>query len=235
MSLTGSPSSLLATCPHHLNLASLTFSAISIAPHLLISSFLYLSFSETPKIHLSIRISVILIKSSSLFRNVQHSAPYSNTGLSTVLQILHFSFLGIFLSQMTPDISLHFIYAVFTLCLTAFHEPPSASTTIPRYLKQSTCANSLPLVSTILATVSCFLSITKVSDFSAFTFKPPLASPLCHFRIFSCISSSVLPTNAMSSARINSQGAAVRTWSVSVEEKKNNLDFIWTDCSQRCF
>ena len=40
MSLTGSPSSLLITCPYHLNIASLTFSAKSTTPHfLLISSF----------------------------------------------------------------------------------------------------------------------------------------------------------------------------------------------------
>ena len=38
-SLTSSPSSLLITCPYHLNLASLTFSAMSTTPHLLISSF----------------------------------------------------------------------------------------------------------------------------------------------------------------------------------------------------
>ena len=39
MSLTSSPSSLLITCPYHLNLASLIFSAMSTTPHLLISSF----------------------------------------------------------------------------------------------------------------------------------------------------------------------------------------------------
>ncbi len=39
MSLTSSPSSLLIMCPYHLNLASLTFSAMSTTPHLLISSF----------------------------------------------------------------------------------------------------------------------------------------------------------------------------------------------------
>ena len=38
MSLTSSPSSLLITCPKHLHLASLTFSAMSATPHLLISS-----------------------------------------------------------------------------------------------------------------------------------------------------------------------------------------------------
>ncbi len=42
MSLTSSSSSLLITCPYHLNLASLTFSqffAMPTTPHLLISSF----------------------------------------------------------------------------------------------------------------------------------------------------------------------------------------------------
>ena len=39
MSLTSSPSSLLITCPYHLHLASLIFSAMSTTPHLLISSF----------------------------------------------------------------------------------------------------------------------------------------------------------------------------------------------------
>ncbi len=39
MPLTSSPSSLLITCPYHLNLISLIFSAMSTTPHLLISSF----------------------------------------------------------------------------------------------------------------------------------------------------------------------------------------------------
>ena len=37
--LTSTRSSLLITCPHHLNLASLTFSAMSTTPHLLIFSY----------------------------------------------------------------------------------------------------------------------------------------------------------------------------------------------------
>ena len=39
MSLTSSPSSLPNMCPYYLNLASLTFTATSTTPHLLISSF----------------------------------------------------------------------------------------------------------------------------------------------------------------------------------------------------
>jgi hypothetical protein len=39
MSLTSSPLSLLIKCPYHLNLASLTFSAMYTTPHFLISSF----------------------------------------------------------------------------------------------------------------------------------------------------------------------------------------------------
>ena len=39
MSLTSSPSSRLITCPCHLNLTSLTFSAVSTTAHLLMSSF----------------------------------------------------------------------------------------------------------------------------------------------------------------------------------------------------
>jgi hypothetical protein len=36
MSLTSSPSSLLITCPYHLNLTSLTFSAMYTTPHFLL-------------------------------------------------------------------------------------------------------------------------------------------------------------------------------------------------------
>ena len=43
ISLTGSPSSLLITCPYHLNLASFIFATMSTTSHLLISSFHYLS------------------------------------------------------------------------------------------------------------------------------------------------------------------------------------------------
>ena len=41
MSLTSSPSSLLITCTYHLNLASLTFSAMSSTPHLLLISLFH--------------------------------------------------------------------------------------------------------------------------------------------------------------------------------------------------
>ena len=56
MSLTGFLSSLLITCPYHLSLASLTFSATSTTPHLLISSFHIVSdqFSFSSSYYVSI-------------------------------------------------------------------------------------------------------------------------------------------------------------------------------------
>ena len=78
----------LATCPNHLSLASLTFSIMSSTPHLLlISMILIFSFFEVPTIHRSIRISVLLIKSSSFFLIVQHSAPYISTASYWLLSL----------------------------------------------------------------------------------------------------------------------------------------------------
>jgi hypothetical protein len=48
MSLANSPSSLLITCPYHLILASLTFSAMSTTPHIFWSLYSTMSLTSSP-------------------------------------------------------------------------------------------------------------------------------------------------------------------------------------------
>src|SRR6185503_6232469 len=84
--LTASVSSLLNTCPSHLNLFSPILSTIEATPILpLIYSFLILSSLVTPLIHLNILISATLILCSIFLPTAQHSVPYIIAGLTTAL------------------------------------------------------------------------------------------------------------------------------------------------------
>ena len=135
---TGFMSSILVRWPYHRSLISLTFSMMSFTPSsLLMLKLLSLSLKVTPFILLSILISVDSSILSSFLPTVQVSAPYSNTGLITVRYtvryILTFNLLGIFLSLMTPDSSLHLAHAAVTLALTAASVPPLSLKVTPRY------------------------------------------------------------------------------------------------------
>ena len=70
-------SSLLITWPCHLNLASRILSVMQATFSVcLMTSFLFLSFSETPSVHCSILISFLSRNPYSLLVTVQDSAPY---------------------------------------------------------------------------------------------------------------------------------------------------------------
>ena len=131
-------SSLRLTCPYQRSRFCIRCVTIgwTVAASL-ISSFLLCSLRSTPCIHRNILISVLFISISSFFFIVQHSTPYVIVGFITVLYIyiLCLSLTGIFLSQMTPVISLHLFQASRTLFLQSVVEPPSASNIDPRYLK----------------------------------------------------------------------------------------------------
>ena len=143
----------LSTCPNHLCLAP-SFSVCCLPYHI---PFFLSSHSSSitviPTILLSILISVLATNSSVLLPISQHSAPYRRTGLIIVLYSLEFSFLGIFLSYITPVISLHLYHVAFILCLTAVITPPFLTITIPKYFNSSTCYSSLTLISTIFIIV----------------------------------------------------------------------------------
>src|SRR6218665_1198050 len=83
----------------------------------LMTSFHFLSFSETPNIHHSILISVLSSSPSSFPVTVQVSAPYIRTGLIIVLYTFPFRYFGIFPSHKTPARTLHFCQAAFSLHL----------------------------------------------------------------------------------------------------------------------
>ena len=133
--LVASSLSLLCTCPNHLNLFSLRNSAIGyMCASFQMSTFLTWSSLVFPLAHGSMRISVVCNFLSSFFLTAQHSAPYTMAGFIAVLYTLSFNVVGMFLSHITPVVSLHFDQAIFTLLFTSFSAPPLASNIEPRYL-----------------------------------------------------------------------------------------------------
>ena len=114
--LVASSLSLLCTWPNHLNLFSLRNSAIGY----MCASFQMSTCLVFPLAHRSMRISVVCNFLSSFFLTAQHSAPYTMAGFIAVLYILSFNFVGMFLSHITPVVSLHFDQAIFTLLFTSF-------------------------------------------------------------------------------------------------------------------
>ena len=159
----------------------------------LMSTLFTLSLSVTPLILRNILISVFSRICSSFFLTVQHSAQYRSTGLMT------FSFLGIFLSLMTPDRSLHLPHAALTLALTASSDPPSSLMVTPKYLNLFTCLRLVPWLSLMFA-FGPLLLLTITSVFPMLTFSPLLSIPICQSSHLLCISSSVSVTTAGSSA-----------------------------------
>ena len=175
----GFMSSILVRWPYHRSLISLTFSMMSFTPSsLLMLTLLSLSLKVTPFILLSILISVDSSILSSFLPTVQVSAPYSNTGLITVRYILTFNLLGIFLSLMTPDSSLHLAHAAVTLALTAASVPPLSLKVTPRYLNLSTWFRLVSFLSLMSALVPLLL-LTITSVFPVFTFSPLASIPFC--------------------------------------------------------
>ena len=150
--LTSLFSSILCMCPYQSSLISLIFSCILVTPSsFLVSTLFSFSLSVIPLILRNILISVFSRIYSSFFITVQHSSPYRSTGLMTVMESLIFSFLGIFLSLMAPDRSLHLPHAALTLALTASSEPPSSLMVTPKYLNLFTCLRLVPWLSLIFA------------------------------------------------------------------------------------
>ena len=129
----------------------------------LMSTLFSLSLNATPFILLNIVISVFSRICSSFFRTVQHSAPYRSTGLMTVIYSLIFNFLGMFLSLITPDMSLNLPHAALTLALTASSDPPSSLMVTSKYLNLFTCLRLVPWLSLMFAFVPLLLlTITSV-------------------------------------------------------------------------
>ena len=99
-------SSLLLTCPNHSSLLLLITIAIgSTFASSKISSFLLRSNRPTPIAHRTILIYVVAICFSSLTDIGHVSQPYSKVDRITVQYIRSFNFIGIFLSQITPQFS----------------------------------------------------------------------------------------------------------------------------------
>ena len=134
-----SVSSLLLTWPNHSSLLLLITVAIcSTFASSKISSFLRCSNRLTPIAHRTIVISVVAIRLSSVTDIGHVSQPYRSIGRITVWCIRIFSFIGTFLSQITPLSSLHFDHAFATLFSTSLLAPPLLSIVDPRYLNDWT-------------------------------------------------------------------------------------------------
>ena len=116
----------------------------------LMSSFLMWSKLVFPLAHLNILISAEFKLSSSFFFTAQHSEPYAIAGLIIVLKTLSFNFTGIFLSQITPDTSFHFIHPILILLVTSACEPPSLVNIDPRCLKDVTVGSSVSTTFTVV-------------------------------------------------------------------------------------
>ena len=63
----------------------------------------------------NMRISAVCNFLSSFFLTAQHSAPYVIAGFIAVLYTLSFNCVCMFLSYITPVVSIHFDHAIFTL------------------------------------------------------------------------------------------------------------------------
>ena len=90
-------------------------------------------FLVFPLAHRNMHISLVCNFLSSFFLTAQHSAPYM-AGFIAVLYALSSNFVGMFLSHITPVVSLHFDEAIFILLFTYFSASPLASNNEPRYL-----------------------------------------------------------------------------------------------------
>ena len=143
--LVASSLSRLRTCPNHLNLFSLRDSAIGyMCASFQMSTFLTWSSIFFPLAHRSMRISIVCNFLSSFFLTAQHSAPYTMTGFIAVLYTLSFNFVGMFLSHITPVVSLHVDQAIFTLWFKYFSAPPLESHNEPDTWICSLCSLLFP-------------------------------------------------------------------------------------------
>ena len=195
---------------------------------LLMSTLFSLSVSVTPLILLNIFISVFSSTCSYFFPSVQHSAPYKTTGLMTVVYSLIVSFLGIFSSLVTPDMSLQLPHAALTLAFTASSHPPSSPVVTPTYLNLFTCLRFVPWMLLMFAFVHLLL-LTITSVFPMLTFNPLLSIPICQPSHLLCISSSASVTTARSSTNGSSHGnphqnISLMTYSTKIN--RNDLALI---------
>ena len=170
------------------------------------STLFTLSLCVTTFILLNILISVFSRICFSFFLTVQHSASYRNTGLTTVVQSLIFHLLGIFVSLITADRSLHLLHAALTLAFTASSGPSFSLIVLSKYLNLFTCLRLVPWLSLMFAFVTLLL-LTITSVFPMLTFSPLLSIPIGQPSHLLCISSSVSVTNARSSANNSSPGS----------------------------
>ena len=132
--LTTWSSSILITCPYHFSLLSVIFldaCTTFVVPRM--CSFLVLSFLVTPHIHLSILISFTSILDSCRLVVAHVSAPYSITGLTTVLYTFPFSFTGILLSHNSPLHFFQFIHSAPIRFAISVSIPLPSSMLVPRY------------------------------------------------------------------------------------------------------
>src|SRR5580692_7203893 len=130
---TQSSSLLRSTCPNHRSLLRTTRSATPTIPNRSNNPCeLFLSFSDTPHIHLTIILSVLSNCCVSLTFNAHVSLPYTKTLCTHALYIFPFIFRDIPLNVKIGDSSLNFPHAHLTLVLTASIAPPPQPSISPK-------------------------------------------------------------------------------------------------------
>ena len=111
---------------------------VCLFPDVYISDMIYSRLSPCPPQHAHFSC----VQFPLFFLTAQHAAPYTMAGFIAVLYTLSFNFVGMFLSHITPVVSLHFDQAIYTLLFTSFSAPPFASNMEPRYLNVFTVFTS---------------------------------------------------------------------------------------------
>ena len=113
---------------------------VCLFPDVYISHMVLSRLSSCPPQHAHfscVQFPLLLLSNCPTFCTTHHGRFYSR-----VLYTLSFNFVGMFLSHITPVVSLHFDQAIFTLLFTSFSAPPLASNIEPRYLNVFTVFTS---------------------------------------------------------------------------------------------
>ena len=138
-------SSILSTCPNHLNTlwSVLLANSLSVPALLRTSSFLTLSIRDTPTKLLKHFISRTFTFLLSAFLIPHTSAPYNAVGTITPSYKHFLACIPNSLLLRTLFSALQALYPSFILRTTSLSHPPSAATCDPRYLNLSTSSTSL--------------------------------------------------------------------------------------------
>ena len=191
--LVASSLSRLCTCPKHLNLFYLRNSAIGFTCAFSRCQHLFTWPTVVyPLAHRNMRISDVWNFLSS-FLTAHILQWYAMAGFIAVLYTLSINCVGMFLSHITPVVSLHFDQGIFIVLLASFSAPPLAPMALSSPIFPSCLETSFSLNNYIGPSVSkpfCigFLGFSVLSNPSKY---------VCHVNMISLPSVSIWPSKLM--------------------------------------